>query len=808
MPVIGRPTKPVNALVAAATRRTIEQVRRQPASPQGDGGDLWDLYDRLGELGYGVGFKANAASKLTYYPAEKQDPSEDPQPVDQGPAVEAFNRLQGPLGEFADFVAELCIHLDVPGEGYLVGSTVDGEESFDVWSGEELAAATQQAGNKRHTDDVEAGTDPFVLRIWRPHPRRRALADSPLRRVRAEADQLILLGDMVTSIAQSRLPAKILGVPDELSFAAQVNDDGAQADGDPFIAELIDAMTAAVRDTRNAGRIVPLVIRGPGDRLAQLTVVDPARDLPEWVTALTERVIRRFAAGMDLPAEILLGLADVNHWTAWQVDESAYKQHVDPLIMLILDSITRGFLWPELEASGLGREQARRFVLWRDFTDLTVHHTLAEAVQLFDRGAVGPDFLRRVGGADNADAPTEQDPDLPNLIESVGALIRAGFDPEASLAAMGLGPIAHTGTLPITVQRAEDVPSVVEEPESAMGPDEVMPGPPPSPVTASSGFTVYGNTFTGEGNGIAITAGSFVPGLSMEGLARIDQTLLDKLTETCQSGLDRALERAGAKIRTTARKDRGITARIEGADNWTVAGLLGPALVERLQLTDDELIPGDVFDRTLARARRLFRQTQESARTETERILDQQIPRDPAEEETWVEKAVDFLRTALISLALARLFTPDPTPDPAQTGEVADGVVPAETLVAALTYAGGGTPSSVPGAPRGLAVGEHTRQVVEGAGYKVISEIWYYGDPSTRQTNFPPHQALNGQAVRTWTQPGLEVGQSYTTRLRNGEVREHSLGWLDVTHYFPGDHRGCRCTTYPIVELTSVGGTP
>lgn len=36
--------------------------------------------------------------------------------------------------------------------------------------------------------------------------------------------------------------------------------------------------------------------------------------------------------------------------------------------------------------------------------------------------------------------------------EAVGALIRAGFDPNESLAAVGLPPITHTGKLPVTVQ--------------------------------------------------------------------------------------------------------------------------------------------------------------------------------------------------------------------------------------------------------------------------------------------------------------------------------------------------------------------
>lgn len=41
-------------------------------------------------------------------------------------------------------------------------------------------------------------------------------------------------------------------------------------------------------------------------------------------------------------------------------------------------------------------------------------------------------------------------------VNSVGALVRAGFDPEASVAALGLPPIKHTGLVPVTVQ-GEDV---------------------------------------------------------------------------------------------------------------------------------------------------------------------------------------------------------------------------------------------------------------------------------------------------------------------------------------------------------------
>lgn len=40
-------------------------------------------------------------------------------------------------------------------------------------------------------------------------------------------------------------------------------------------------------------------------------------------------------------------------------------------------------------------------------------------------------------------------------IESLGALVRAGFEPDAAAAALGLDPIAHTGLIPVTVQVEE-----------------------------------------------------------------------------------------------------------------------------------------------------------------------------------------------------------------------------------------------------------------------------------------------------------------------------------------------------------------
>ena len=49
--------------------------------------------------------------------------------------------------------------------------------------------------------------------------------------------------------------------------------------------------------------------------------------------------IRRMATAMDLPNEVLLGMADTNHWTAWQIKEETFQTHIRPFVEMICNSI-------------------------------------------------------------------------------------------------------------------------------------------------------------------------------------------------------------------------------------------------------------------------------------------------------------------------------------------------------------------------------------------------------------------------------------------------------------------------------------
>jgi hypothetical protein len=72
-------------------------------------------------------------------------------------------------------------------------------------------------------------------------------------------------------------------------------------------------------------------------------------------------------------------------------------------------------------------------------------------------------------------------------IESVGALIRAGFDPAASLAALGLPSIEHTGALPVTASPIDEdtgAPLADAPALPAPMPEEDMPEAEPMPMAA------------------------------------------------------------------------------------------------------------------------------------------------------------------------------------------------------------------------------------------------------------------------------------------------------------------------------------
>jgi hypothetical protein len=263
---------------------------------------------------------------------------------------------------------------------------------------------------------------------------------------------LLLLNRTFRATARSRLNAGALYLPDGLSVAAQADgdfpydsEDGigpnftAEEAEDEFEEQLMDAMTTPIRDEESASAVVPLIIRGPaelGDKIKQFKF---ERSFDPMLAERSDRVLERIMQGLDVPKDVITGLANVKYSNAVQIDESLYKSHIEPLMLLIADALTVVYLRPYLIANGFEDSQVNKIVVWYDPSAIATRNDRAtDADAGFDRMAVSANTWRRAHGFSDADAPTPTELSIRLLQE------RGVFTPEfteAMLAAVAPGVI-------------------------------------------------------------------------------------------------------------------------------------------------------------------------------------------------------------------------------------------------------------------------------------------------------------------------------------------------------------------------------
>jgi hypothetical protein len=113
-------------------------------------------------------------------------------------------------------------------------------------------------------------------------------------------------------------------------------------------------MTAPISDPDSAAAVVPIVAQINGDRIQNGIRHDKfGYELDSAIQPMREAAIRRIATGLDLPAEMLLGLGGTNHWSAWQISEAFAKTAIGGGIFeLLCAAITTFDLRPALGDRG------------------------------------------------------------------------------------------------------------------------------------------------------------------------------------------------------------------------------------------------------------------------------------------------------------------------------------------------------------------------------------------------------------------------------------------------------------------------
>jgi len=456
-------------LTAAASRINLKDKneaaafkRRQGSNTKQWQTEAWEYYDSIGEIKYAFNLVASVVSRIRLYPAVIENPAEvpisvrdsdtlDPDLADA--AVRAVTRLDSAYGGQAGLLRDAALNLSVAGECYLVQLPerigTGTRESWDVRSVDELQMAGKNSYYLAPRSDLVGGSGTkqgsimlpdtaFVGRMWRAHPRFSEDPDSSLKGLLDLCAELLLLNRSFRSVERSRLNAGLLFVPDGLSNAAMPDpdlylEDGEDADKEPtpeeiadsFENELVEAMTTPISEEDSASAVVPLLVRGPTELGKEIRHITFTREYDQTMIARSDRVLERILQGLDVPKDVVTGLANVKYSNAIQIDEALYKAHIEPMLLLISDAITIVYLRPYLMAEGWDQAEVDRLVVWYDPSSVATRNDRAEDANVgYEKMAVSAQTWRRQHGFSDSDAPDPTELALRLLMD------RATFTPE------------------------------------------------------------------------------------------------------------------------------------------------------------------------------------------------------------------------------------------------------------------------------------------------------------------------------------------------------------------------------------------
>lgn len=453
-----------SALLASAVRLPIVKQGYITSRTEAWQDEAARLYDVLGELRFVANWVGQVLSRAQLRAAV----GNPPEVVDGGPAADALADYFGGWQGQQEMLNETGIHFTVTGECYHVYRSSESKWRVLAYN------AVRQQGNKILADfgdgegpvELSKGSD-LIIRVWVPHPFYPEQADSPTRSNLQTLREIERCNLHIESTLTSRLAgAGVFFVPDEITFPAPANAPENATDADRFMQVLGEAMMTPITNPGDPSAIVPIVVKAPGEHLGNIRHITFWSELSDNVVSTRDAAIKRFALGMDVPPEVLTGMAETNHWNAWLVDEAAVKAHIEPRLQVITNAITTAYMWPALDGVV---EDPKQNVVVGDSAQIRMRpNRSSEAIELWDRGELKGETLRRETGFDEADAPGDDE----RAFFLLRKIAQAASSPEqaaAAAAALGL-------SLPVVGERQEQPdnlgpPTPHEDPRSRREPD-------------------------------------------------------------------------------------------------------------------------------------------------------------------------------------------------------------------------------------------------------------------------------------------------------------------------------------------------
>lgn len=411
---------PSNSLVASS-QRWPGKAPRIYVPKQNWQVECYRHYAICGEARFAARFFGHAVSRALLKAALMEETG--PTAQTSGAGVDALNALfNGKHGQ-TQMLDAIGTHLTIAGDCYLVGRHVNGGDIWEVISVLEMQV-TGTNWTIKYGDgmpDVQLTERDVVIRIWLPHPARRIEADSPFRALLPILSEIEWLTRHVYAQVTSRLAgAGILMLPQGMTFPPPPPVEGKEVEttneADAFMLTLADAMMTPIEDPSSPSAMIPIVVTAPDESIDKAKLLTFWSELDANSLALRSEAIRRFALGMDLPPEQVLGMGSnpgtgggnsngVSHWGAWQIEEATIKMHVEPMLDSIVNALTMDYLRPSLD-----EDSGEVWIIIHDTSTLRLRPDRSkEALELWDRGILSTEALIRETGFEPEDMASEKE---------------------------------------------------------------------------------------------------------------------------------------------------------------------------------------------------------------------------------------------------------------------------------------------------------------------------------------------------------------------------------------------------------------
>lgn len=513
--------------------------------------ELWRLYDLIPEFGFAARWVGQCCSRVRIYVADVDDLGRVQGETKNAKINSLADSLLGGPAAKAEALRSMGINLTVAGECYIVGRPNDrsGRDEWYVLSSTEIRRIKGRDGEWEWAWGMPDGAPlkldlekNVVTRVWTPHPQRIWCADSPSRSCQVVLRELEQLTKYVFSQIDSRLVgAGILIIPNNLDLPAEETGTNAS---ESLMIRLATAGAASLRGEGSALGVLPHIVES--DNADGWRLITFESELSKQALELRKEAIERLGVGMDMPADVLSGTGDANHWNGYLVEGQGIKVHIEPLMNRIVDALTKAYLYPALELMG---KDPGKYTFAFDVQPLVVRpQRLQDALNLYEKEIISAEAVREAGSFSEASKPSDDERAMrfireiilrdPQLIQNQAARELAGISedqiPQTAMIAPTPGSVSPGGGSgppppppPPTGIQSELPPPI---PQTSMNPSMPPPGPvgtngtgPPSGIQASA------NARRLEEMGVVVLAEATVRrGLELAGKRLLDRHNRDR----------------------------------------------------------------------------------------------------------------------------------------------------------------------------------------------------------------------------------------------------------------------------------------